>query len=160
MYIERRRLGGIWRLDTCKPFIKYNPSKLNGYPELYGEIDMRRDYYLFGILAGVRNGMSAMEKINGLEMARLISQGKKIAPIGQARGIPDNLSTCVKSFYEMYSDNHSPSWGLFPEMEYWQYIYKRRAGDARVPDFDAVVDRMRALERGGSQTRAVFWFDS
>lgn len=66
-----------------------------------------RDYFLFAILADVRNDYP---------------DEKKTPFIEEARGIPDDVSAEVKAVFDMWGeDGHSHSWFLLPEVTGWKH---------------------------------------
>jgi len=61
--------------------------------------DLNRDYELFAVLAGVRNSYN-------------------LKPISEPKGIPDDVSSIVRSWVEHWdSDGHSHSWLTLKELK-------------------------------------------
>ena len=106
VYTEKRLIDGTW---WCTDRFYLNPDydgNDESEPEyLVDNIYNRRDYNLFGTLAGVRN-------YDG------------VTPIDEPRGLPHDVSNAVKKEYELYKcDWHTPSW--FTARELFQYKAKR-----------------------------------
>lgn len=158
-YIEYWK-GIGWALDTKPPFELHNPQWFDDKPPPgYGEISVGRDYSFFGIIAGVRGWVPRVP--NGLERARLYSEGLKVAPVGgPPRGMPIDLSTELKIFINYEGSGvHSHSWATLPELEFWMYLHKKENA-GQWYSWRKIRDRMRKLEKKGQKTRVVFWFDS
>ena len=145
------------------------------------EFPINRDYFLFGLLAGVR-----------------YSNCDYIEP----RGLPLDINWFTKEQYEeMGTDAHTPSWltlaeleAIIPKLEEGREAYKKEFGDfvskmeelfgddseltetgrenlaqllledKNKPDrfywFLAAINCMRFAEANGLKTRLVFWFDN
>jgi hypothetical protein len=108
------------------------------------DIDIDRGYYLFGILAGVRNG--------------------DINPISEPKGVPDDASyKFMKEYEEWGADAHTPSWVSYKELNDW----KLKTGefefdpesDFKKEDFFKVMEIL-AKQYGEENVRLVFFFDN
>ena len=131
---------------------------IHGYIEIkigntwvaYKELDVRRDYRLFAILANVRN----YEEFN-------------IKPISEPRGLPLDVSVLAKASSDGWdSDGHSHSWISCAEIEdIAQWLNKTHMGEPS-PNFIIEYDYDNGdlfnyyTEPRVSDVRMVFWFDN
>lgn len=108
----------------------------------------KRSYFLFGLLAGVRNIM--------------------VEPIKQPRGIPEDVTESVKKFYNnMGKDAHTPSWYTLYELKRAQKTLNEECLQELI---DCVELRYIQVENYGykktltedeeKNIRLVFWFDN
>ena len=95
MIAEVRR-NGVWKLSTAKVFKNpwYDPASDKKWAmEEYGsKPDNSRNYDLFAILAGVRNG-------EGFAGCRI---GEQFKPIADLKGCPDDMSKNKVLFNDVY----------------------------------------------------------
>jgi hypothetical protein len=107
-----------------------------------------RSYFLFGLLAGVRNRM--------------------VEPIKQPRGIPDDVCDSIRESFESWGlDAHTPSWYTLHELKRAQKTLDERVLQELI---DAVELRFFQSENYGykktltpdeeNRIRLVFWFDN
>ena len=107
-----------------------------------------RSYFLFGLLAGVRN--------------------YSVEPIRQPRGIPDDVSESIKEYYNNWGDDaHTPSWYTLYELKSAQKTLDERVLQELI---DAIELRYLQSENYGykktlteneeNRIRLVFWFDN
>jgi hypothetical protein len=142
----------------------------------FGQVDIGRNYSLFGLLAGVRGTQQ---------------------PVAEPRGVPKDISWQTEHLYALYvvdkvdsfygehacskedaerwlskacssvwregehrmitgPDWHTPSWVSTSELE----TVVERYGERVPPELAAVLAAMKALEKGGCDARLVFWFDN
>lgn len=144
----RRNTKSAWYdIDLYKKN-KYFGEDESNEPEywkvaLYNE----RSYFLFGLLAGVRNRM--------------------VEPIKQPRGIPEDVSESVKNCYEKYTDYHTPSWYTLYELKRAQKTLDELVLQELI---DAIELRYIQSENYGykktltedeqKNIRLIFWFDN
>jgi hypothetical protein len=107
-FLERRVNNGPWHLDPGHKFLEdprdggVHPLEI---PSLSG-----RSYYLFGLIAGVRS--------------------YDVTPIAQPRGLPNDVSKEILSYFTDYKpDFHTPTYLTPKELEkalnkYYKYIRK------------------------------------
>jgi hypothetical protein len=132
-YVETKR-NGKW---TAKGKVKnpYYSPEYDRPEEEYKvpEEDIRRDYYFFGIIAGVRD----YEKFPNIEAT--------------PRGLPPDVTLEVLQEKSNWSyDAHSMSWLSFDEI--FDYEWPQ--------ELDWVVPFFRELEEVGLEQRLVFFFDN
>jgi len=97
--------------------------------------DQNRNYCLFARLADVRNQCEPPEQ-----------------PIAKPRGLPEDLTPAVRDDAEGWAvDGHSHSWLTLDEAEQARGVN---------PQFDALLDYLRAVLWGPYTARLVFWFDN
>lgn len=107
-----------------------------------------RSYFLFGLLAGVRN--------------------HNVEPIIEPRGIPDDVSESIKKCYDSWSsDGHTPSWYTLYELKRAQKTLSELVLQELI---DSIELRYIQSENYGykktltedeeKNIRLVFWFDS
>ena len=107
-----------------------------------------RSYFLFGLLAGVRN--------------------YNVEPIIEPRGIPDDVSESIKKYYDDWgSDAHTPSWYTLYELKRAQKTLNELVLQELI---DAIELRYIQSENYGykksltedeeNNIRLVFWFDN
>ena len=156
------------KLELCKdPFLQklrqlsipafVYPFFIKGY-KYFGEDDEpeylkvslynERSYFLFGLLAGVRN--------------------YSVEPISQPRGIPDDVSVAIKEYYDGWGDDaHTPSWYTLYELKSAQKTLDERVLQELI---DSIELRFFQSETYGykkllsedeeKRIRLVFWFDN
>lgn len=110
MIAEVRR-NGVWKLSTATVFKNpyYDPTsdKKWAMEEYMSEPDDSRNYNLFAILAGVRNG-------EGFAGCRI---GERFKPIAELKGYPDDMSKNDVLFGDEYGswltlrELHEYDWG-------------------------------------------------
>jgi hypothetical protein len=116
-YVETRGANGKWE---CQDKIHKDSTGEFQLLEQFGDMEAKfrrgsepphkyidRDYFLFAILADVRNDYP---------------DEKKIRYIAEPRGIPENISAEVKAVFDSWGeDGHSHSWFLLPEVTEWPH---------------------------------------
>ena len=128
-----------------------------------GYLNVGRDYWLFGIMAGVRTQPDMWGKdpneLNGVERALLKLNKEEPIRVGEAKGMPKDASSEVIKIWGPSKDSgdHSPSWGTLRELQYWLKLHKQRGGSFY--GWGKIRDRMVKLEKK-VKTRLVFWFNS
>ncbi len=103
IYVEKFD-GKKWRSADKWVQEEYDKTEVTNYPQVYEG----RNYELFAILAGVRNGYG-------------------IKPIVERRGLPDDLSNEVSSTADHWiDDGHSHSWLTLKELvEFdWSFVIR------------------------------------
>lgn len=118
---------------------------INGFEKvcLYNE----RNYYLYGILAGVRN--------------------KIVTPISNQKGLPNDVSNDIKILYESSSDNHTCSYYTLIELKQAQLRYNEECLDELITLIEKRYcdttnygyNKKLTLEED-QNIRLVFWFDN
>ena len=117
MIAEVRR-NGVWELSTAKVFKNpyYDPAsdKKLAIEEYMSKPDDSRNYNLFAILAGVRNG-------EGFAGCRI---GERFNPISELKGYPDDMSKNNVLFGDEYGYG---SWLTLRELhEYdWEQLHRK-----------------------------------
>lgn len=116
---------------------KYNDG---GWWEVCKEIDIDRSYYLFSVLADVRN------------------YREPIKPISKPRGTPDDVGYGHKELVEKWEgDGHSHSWVSFIELKNYkeptdEFTFKE--------DYFYKFMEILAKDLGEDKVRLVFFFDN
>lgn len=136
----------------------------------------KRDYALFGIMAGVRGGLPKIMK-NGLERAKMRMRGWP-RHYGSPRGFPENISKRVYGLFFEDDWHHNNSYGDLEDVEFWEYLDIREkqttvdyAAANGGPDTfhypvrslltDVILSMKKQINVGrGRSVRLVFWFDS
>lgn len=130
MIAEVRR-NGIWELSTAKVFKNpwYDPASDEKWAmeEYMSEPDDSRNYDLFAILAGVRNG-------EGFARCRT---GERFKPIAKLKGYPDDMSEndallgdeygswlTLRELHEYDWEQLHRKYGYVDEVTYCDYIMK------------------------------------
>lgn len=146
---DTERLNGVW--------INADKWSRNEFSALYPEeneqkweieyddrIWTQRWYYLFAILAGVRNAWD-------------------IKPISEKKGFPSDASEEVNGEYEHWSgDGHSHTWLTLKELEEWGG-WDTVTEDLRDNFNKVTIDRMKQKVNTSvtrDDVRMVFWFDN
>lgn len=146
--------------DKWKKNKYYDPNKPNGeieYEVDYDDLFYRgRNYYLFAVLADVRNGWD-------------------IKPIDEPRGIPTDLSERVQTIIDAWKgDGHSHSYFTLKELldvdwEKYHYIEEEEDGPPYIinkkkvnylSDFMETIDKLKKLDSDPNNIRIVFFFDN
>lgn len=116
-----------------------------------------RNYRVFAVLADVRNGYG----FGG------ISTHTPIVPIAGPRGLPVDLGTAAREWFDNDAGDHTESWLLLAEvLAYdWDQTLRYRDGQVSLRGSASVfLDCMEALEAAASalptDVRIVFNFDS
>ena len=107
-----------------------------------------RSYFLFGLLAGVRN--------------------YSVEPISQPRGVPDDVSESIKEYYNKWGDDaHTPSWYTLYELKSAQKTLDERvlqelidAIELRYLQSENYRYNKTLTEDEEKRIRLVFWFDN
>ena len=151
-------------------YIEYKPTKNKNWYS-FGEVNVDRNYILFGIMAGVRYcGCS---------------------PVVEPKGIPKDISWYTADSYTLYvvdkktdeegcctkeqvkewnaeewdedkivhPDWHTPSWLTFKELEKVNKKYKKENGGTHF-QISAIIASMKELGKTDKNSRLVFWFDN
>ena len=188
-YVEIKHKGkthNYWRkVGDIFPYEYYDK---NSFPDKYNnefndEPEIGRNYDLFSIFAGVRNG----------------TWGERVIPISEPRGLPKDVSDEIKEKSDkMGEDGHSHSYLTLEEIENydWEkkikhsaYVSKKQKEEfektGKKPDsyaawssvgvkieweetlketvgryfFSKIIPQLKALEKWG-KVRLVFWFDN
>lgn len=111
--------------------------------QVVAEINLPRDYDLFGLMADVRTR-------------------DDVTPLFQARGMPDDLSHEARYRYEKWGDDaHTPSWLSPGDLSRVADAYRAhpRCWSDTVQVLDGIVALMRALGVA-KPPRLLFWFDN
>lgn len=104
-----------------------------------------RNYYLFSILADVRN------------------YGEEITPIDYPRGIPEDASTGYKFQVDRWAgDGHSHSYFTLEELLNvdWETYNNSLGADGYLNQFLDVIEKMKEIDSDPSKVRCVFFFDN
>jgi len=119
---------------------------------LFSELDICRNYTLFGKMAGVRND--------------------EVEPIAEPRGLPDDLSDVVAPLAEnSYEWCHSHSWLSEKELQdvvvwFHEYLteFRKKRENMRYSVYDNFGYRLGVDDfpdcMGVMEVRLVFWFDN
>lgn len=102
-----------------------------------------RNYYLFSILADVRNGYG-----DGY-----------VEYICETKGVPDDASIGYKHIVNMWGgDGHSHSY--FTLSELLDIDWDKYNKDGWIDSFLSTIDRMKEIDSDSDKVRAVFFFDN
>ena len=165
-------------------FIEWFDDRHDRYFCFAEKINVRRDYLLFAVLAGVRNA------------------DYSVVPVSAPKGLPDDISEDVVDHYylkvsdeasichdlyycsstdadryiaggstEFRVDNqwfvsnpdwHTPSWLTLKSLQYAQHLYRQRESwSAGNISLAAIIGAMESLDRLTIRpSRLVFWFDN
>jgi hypothetical protein len=107
-YTERRTATGWESADNWTPY-PYKDDEEGGPDEWVSWDDQlytSRNYDVFAILADVRNGRGFAG----------IDTGDGFVPIAEERGLPDDLSPRLKTFFDAHGVDHTPSWLTLAEL--------------------------------------------
>jgi len=118
-----------WIFDGTNWDVDYNSQKYQG-----------RNYYLFAVLADVRNSYG-------------------IDPISEPRGVPDDASFAYKKILENWGpDAHSESYFTLRELldVDWS-VYDK---DDWLDEFLDTIDKMKGIDPDPEKVRCVFFFDN
>ena len=123
-------------------------AKKNNTWYLFDKIDVRRDYDLFGLLAGVRS--------------------ITYEPLFLPRGLPDNLSVALQIYHDYYKkDVHTESW--FNRNEIYKIIKKINTINKKLDNKEELhfissyfleFYRDLIIENKIEDYRIIIWFDS
>ncbi len=108
----------------------------------FSDYDFNRSYYIFSILANVRNNPS------------------NIIPISEPRGIPEDASDSYLFVSEDYgNDGHSHSYFLLSELLEvdWFGLY---GVDVLSGSFGNLLERLKSIKEDPKNIRLVFFFDN
>ena len=119
-------------------FIEYKAQNI--WEAFSQELNLARNYAIFGALANVREKM-------------------KLKPI-LPRGLPNNLSIIVKVNYDESFNSHTPSWVNTQEVESILNMKEIKESILLSPEYNAMLATMKELEKKGFKARLVFWFDN
>lgn len=126
--------------DKWELFEKGTKDEYWGVPydlEFYGS----RNYYLYSIIADVRNYGS-----------------DKVEPICDPRGVPDDASDGYKYVIDRWQgDGHSHSYFTLTELI---AIDWSKYNTEWIGDFLETIEKMKALDSNTDNVRAVFFFDN
>ena len=157
-------------------FMEYK-SKTSDRPFMRGwpRINPGRDYLLFGKLAGVRDSYHQMFEPRGLpaDIGWQASHDAYLYIVEEKMGAED---TCTledakrwgapiiehngKPWKTLHPDWHSHSWLTLDEFS--QALEKKVEGQtySHDPEYFALVEAAKVLEKAGNEVRFVFWFDN
>ena len=147
-YVEKK-INNKWQcIDNILPNIDFDENDEHCLDFYIESIYTNRNYFLFGILAGVR---SYCEE-----------------PISEPKGLPDDVSDIIKELSNNYGvDGHSHSWLTLKEiLDYdWDSVEKVCFEEYEynyINDFKHVIKKLISCSIDVSllDIRCVFWFDS
>ena len=158
-YKRAKQLNNI--LDINEPldiswdlYVGNRPYTLDEYEEeLSNDEDfyvrdrgLPRNYYLFSILADVRN------------------YGNTITPLSYPKGLPKDVSPILKYFSDVEgSDAHSHSYFTLAELLAVDWTLYTNNFNSQLEDFFKLMDEMKKFSDDGGiydDVRLVFWFDN
>lgn len=106
------------------------------------DVDIDRDYRLFGIMADVRTR-------------------EGVTPLFEPRGLPEGVSYGVADEHaEWVADAHSESWLSCIEVMAVVGAYEPDAYPRTLATMSGLAALMTHLDRAGFESRLVFWFDN
>jgi hypothetical protein len=166
-FLEYSHDGKQWELFTERQKVKNILDGIDYEPDEFGHWCLGRDYEFFGIIAGVR-GFTQRFRVDGLTRARWAIDGAGHITIGKPKGLPVDLSRAVRGLPEVKhlsdptSGWHHPSWGTLQELRGWVRVYKHYYHQQASPGalWRLLIHTMERLEKKGTKTRIVFFFDS
>lgn len=122
------------------PFIEYQIGDAGyWYSFSQGELELSRNYALFGYMAGVRGFGPA---------------------IVEPKGIPDGLSYRVRDQWVEVGE-HTPSWLTLKECRQVSVLMEENSDWDPPLEWPIIVSIMEQLQNATKKpTRLVFWFDS
>lgn len=98
-----------------------------------------RNYFLFGILAGVRED--------------------RVDPITEPRGIPTDICDILKEEYSRWgSDAHTASYYTLSELI--NFDWDKVASKSHLSAFMETIEKMKKISENTDDVRCVFWFDN
>ena len=137
-----KKLGEI--LENCEPnyrWVSADKWTINKYGDdgwTADEMYNGRSYYLFAILADVRNGSGDIE------------------PIDYPRGIPDDASSGYKYVVDRWDgDGHSHSYFTLYELMNYDWSKYEILGD-----FMETIEQMKSIDPDPKNVRCCFFFDN
>lgn len=123
-------------------FLEYRPKKMDWEIFSLGEINLGRNYEMFGNLTGgrVRGEIS-------------------VKTIIEPRGLPnDELSLILSQIVaESSNEYHNHSWLSYKE---YKTILNQTEMEEIPIEYSLLLKMMKFLEKSGYETRLVFWFDN
>lgn len=165
-------------------YVEYRDKRSDYWMGFGGRINPGRNYGMFGVLAGVRGHFKdsfAPKGINNLTLGYQCSDDYYLYITENGKG--DNETT-LENAYEwnkrygcelkfmgekpykvQHPDWHSHSWMNVKELTKAFNIYKKiekeEYGSGSVPiEYKVILNIMKTLEKGGYESRVVFWFDN
>ena len=131
-----------------------------------------RDYWMFGVLAGVRMGTALFEPRGVPSDASWGTRNENERFV--VEGEPQNDGEVSRASAERWGGNyadaektrvfhpdwHSQSWLTLVELEKCCKQYEMENERPPPPEYLALVAMMESLEQRGQETRIVFWFDN
>lgn len=122
-FVERRHKHGDWEIV---PFTMMGMEKFPNiieYDEYHTDMDkltwpIERNYFLFAILAGVRNYWTS------------ITDGTVVKPIAEGRGLPPDVSDKIKELHESLDrDAYSATWVDISDIKSYDWLRLRIVED-------------------------------
>lgn len=165
-------------------YVEYSHKDSNYWQGFGGRINPGRNYGMFGVLAGVRGHFKdsfTPKGIKDLELSYQCSDDYYLDITEDGKG---NNETTLERAYEwnkrcgcelkfhgekpyrvQHPDWHSHSWMSVKELTKAFNIYKKMEkeeyGTGSVPiEYKVILNIMKTLEKGGYESRVVFWFDN
>lgn len=143
-----------------------------------------RNYWVFGVLAGVRTEYEPVIKPKGMPEGDISYNARSgywmsVAPkekpeyaewekwvsyetaekwVIQGYSIPEYKDEKIISVSD--PDSHTHSWLTPDELEKCLHVYEDRHGENSPADWKAILAAMRCFESCGKITRVIFWFDN
>ena len=133
-----KKLGEI--LENCEPNYRWVSADSWSKDDSWHADEMYngRSYYLFAILADVRNGSSDID------------------PIYYPRGIPDDASSGYKYVVDRWDgDGHSHSYFTLDELLNFDWSKYQMIGD-----FMETIEQMKSIDPDPKNVRCCFFFDN
>lgn len=165
-------------------YVEYKHKDSDYWHGFGGRINPGRNYGMFAILANVRGHFKESftpKGLKGLELSYVCKddlyldisedgKGERETTLERAfewnkRYGCELLFNGEKPYRVQHPDWHSHSWMNVKELSEAFKIYKKyekkEYGESHLPaEYKALLDLMKSLEKGGYDTRVVFWFDN
>lgn len=162
-------------------YVEYKRKDSDYFSDFGGRINPGRNYWMFGILAGVRSDANNLFPPKGIPDDLAYASRNDYLEYISENANDDNdfvtLETAQK--YETYGkkiinnregkptwvehpDWHTPTWLTVDEYEKCMEEYNANdtAIKYREPEYEAVLAAMKKLSEFGGEVRIVFWFDN
>jgi hypothetical protein len=189
MYVEYRQTFASQRAqwERYRPGQEFVEDRPAPWFSFGSRINPGRDYGLFGLLAGVRAGSALIEPrgvpedmswvassdywcwidygesgdgVRPEKVAEWVRYGRKTKGSYKPSVLHDASGERIygkehegKPTHVEHPDWHTPSWLTLAEFE-------RALGQGCDIEYRALLAAMKELERGGQETRVIFWFDN